>query len=129
MDRAATDSAEQFDCFFSAHVLEHVPSPEKSFNYAMALLKQGGLFVSFTPNGSAAHRAASRDWSKLWGEVHPNFIDDIFLDSSFKRSPRAAGSSPIDNASLPEFAELKQLNQLDGGELFFAARKIGNTWR
>ena len=51
MDLAATDRPDQFDCFFSAHVLEHVPSPAKSFNYAMRLLKRDGLFVSFTPNG------------------------------------------------------------------------------
>ena len=68
------------------------------------------------------------NWSKLWGEVHPNFIGDIFLDSSFKRSPRAVGSSPVINASLPEEAELTHLNKLDGVELFFAARKSGGTW-
>jgi len=128
MDRAVSDLVNRFDCFFSAHVLEHVPSPAKSFKYAMALLKPGGLFVSFTPNGSDAHRAASPNWSKLWGEVHPNFIDDKFLDSSFKRSPRAVGSSPVINASLPERAELRQLNQLRGGEIVFAAQKISETW-
>src|SRR5712692_1029772 len=79
MDRVATDLAFGFDCFFSAHVLEHVPSPMQSFNYAMRLLKRGGLFVSFTPNGSDGNRAANPNWSMAWGEVHPNFIDDIFL--------------------------------------------------
>jgi len=128
MDFAATDLANQFDCFFSAHVLEHVPSPAQSFKYAMLLLKRGGLFVTFTPNGSDAHRAASPYWSKLWGEVHPNFVDDIFLDRSFKCSPRAVGSSPVTNVSLPGQIELKRLNKLDGVELFFVARKNGDTW-
>ena len=128
MDHAANDFHGSFDCFFSAHVIEHVPSPAASFNYAMRLLKQGGLFVSFTPNGSDAHRANSPQWSKFWGEVHPNFIDDAFLDSSFKGSPRAVGSSPVSNASLPFQNELKRLNKLDGEELFFAAKKIKDTW-
>ena len=128
MDRTATDLAFTFDCFFSAHVLEHVPSPTQTLNYALRLLKRGGLFVSFTPNGSESHRAASHGWRKLWGEVHPNFIDDKFLDSSFKISPRVVGSSPVSNASLPERPELKRLDKVDRGELFFAARRSGDTW-
>jgi SAM-dependent methyltransferase len=128
MDHVATDFASHFDCFFSAHVLEHVPSPARSFNYAMRLLRRGGLFVSFTPNGSEGNRAAEPNWSKHWGEVHPNFIDDIFLDNSFKLSPRVVGSSPVSNASLPEKSELKRLDKVDRVELFFAARKTGDTW-
>jgi 2-polyprenyl-3-methyl-5-hydroxy-6-metoxy-1,4-benzoquinol methylase len=128
MDRVAADLAFHFDCFFSAHVLEHVPSPAQSLNYAMQLLKPGGLFVSFTPNGSEGNRAVEPNWSQHWGEVHPNFIDDTFLDSCFKFSPRAVGSSPVTDVSLPERPELKRLDKIDHGELFFAARKTGNTW-
>jgi 2-polyprenyl-3-methyl-5-hydroxy-6-metoxy-1,4-benzoquinol methylase len=119
-----------FDCFFSAHVLEHVPSPalSLSFSYALKLLKPNGLFVSFTPNGSAAHRARSPTWSKLWGEVHPNFIDDIFLDRSFRLSPRALGSSPVLDVALPAKGELNRLDDLQGDELFFVARKTGDSW-
>jgi len=128
MAQAVTDLEGQFDCFFSAHVVEHVPSPAAVFDYAMRLLKQGGIFVSFTPNGSASHRASSGTWSKLWGEVHPTFIDDVFLDYSFRGSPRAAGSSPIKNAMVPATIELSRLNQLEGSEIFFAARKIKDGW-
>jgi len=129
MDVAAADYPNHFDCFFSAHVLEHVPSPAKSFNYAIQLLKPNGLFVAFTPNGGDAHKTiAPHDWSLAWGEVHPQLIDDLFLDSSFKGSRCAIGSSPVINASLPEHTQLKRLNKLNGGELFFAARKRGDTW-
>jgi 2-polyprenyl-3-methyl-5-hydroxy-6-metoxy-1,4-benzoquinol methylase len=118
-----------FDCFFSAHVLEHIPAPAKAFDYAIRLLKRDGLFVSFTPNGSSAHRATSpNSWSKAWGEVHPNFIDEIFLDRSFERSRRIVGSSPVTNPSLPEQIQLKRVNKLDGGELFFCAQRSGDTW-
>ena len=128
MDKAAIDYAGHFDCFFSAHVIEHIPSPAQAFTYAMRLLKSGGLFVSFTPNGSQEHRSVSASWSALWGEVHPNYIDDVFLDSSFRGSPRSVGTTPVTNAFIPEKVQLKRLNKLDGGELFFAARKIGDTW-
>jgi 2-polyprenyl-3-methyl-5-hydroxy-6-metoxy-1,4-benzoquinol methylase len=128
MDCAALDLAARFDCFFSAHVLEHLPSIAQSFDYAMRLLKPHGLFVSFTPNGSESFRAASpSDWHTLWSEAHPNLIDDAFLDRSFQLSPRAVGSSPVSNASLPDKPQIRRLNKVDGCELFFAARKNGET--
>lgn len=129
MARGAAELAGTFDCFFSSHVIEHVPQPARAFQYAMRLLKPGGLFVSFTPNGSAPHRAVSPDWHRLWGEVHPNFIDIEFLDRGFGGSPRTAGSSPVADAALPELPILHPLNDLAGGELFFAARKVGPAWR
>jgi 2-polyprenyl-3-methyl-5-hydroxy-6-metoxy-1,4-benzoquinol methylase len=128
MDAAVTQNPGQFDCFFSAHVLEHLPSPNEAFASAVRLLRPGGLFVSFTPNGSAEHRAASRDWHSLWGQVHPNFIDDDFLDHSFAHSPRCVGSSPIVSAELPAGAGLVRVNGLENGELFFVARKVGDSW-
>lgn len=128
MERGAATLTGTVDCFFAAHVIEHVPSPAQAFDHAMRLLKPGGLFVSFTPNGSAGHRAASPAWSKLWGEVHPNFIDDAFLDHSFRSSPRVVGSSPVRKAGLPSSPGLVRLDDLAGGELFFAARKVGNAW-
>lgn len=130
MSRTLIDFAGQFDCFFSAHVMEHVPSPAHMLACAKELLKTNGLFVSFTPNGSNDCRSAFPDWSKLWGEVHPNFIDDMFLDRSFSRSPRCVGSSPVTNASVPsdEGNRLIRLNALSGAELFFAARKNGEPW-
>lgn len=130
MEAAVTNLALSFDCFFSAHVLEHLPSPAQSFAYAMRLLKVGGVFVSFTPNGSQRYRvAAPDDWNKLWGDVHPNFIDDVFLDRNFKLSPRALGSTPhLGNVSLPAKSELKLLDDLDRWELFFVAQKVGEAW-
>jgi 2-polyprenyl-3-methyl-5-hydroxy-6-metoxy-1,4-benzoquinol methylase len=119
----------QYQCFFSAHVLEHVPSPSEAFSHAHKLLCYGGVFVSFTPNGSEPFRsAAPADWHMAWGEVHPNFIDDIFLNRSFQNSPRAIGSSPVTNAGLPEMSTVTELDGLKNFELFFAARKTGPKW-
>jgi SAM-dependent methyltransferase len=128
MEHAAREMAASFDCFFSAHVIEHVPSPAKAFDYALRLLKPNGIFVSFTPNGSKEHRIASPQWSKLWGQVHPNFIDDVFLDKSFNKSPRGMGSTPVSAVSMPDNPVLNRLNDLQGGELLFIARKAAQTW-
>jgi 2-polyprenyl-3-methyl-5-hydroxy-6-metoxy-1,4-benzoquinol methylase len=131
MEQVIIDPAhhQSYDCFFSAHVLEHIPAPQCAFRYAHQLLKMGGIFVSFTPNGSVAcQKAEPSSWGKLWGEVHPNFIDDLFLDQSFGNSPRIFGSTPIESARLPARVEARRVNQLSGTELFFAARKAGNVW-
>ena len=74
-----------FDCFFSAHVLEHVPVPSKIINLAWRCLKPGGIFVAFFPNGNAAYRRnAPKSWRNMWGDVHPNFLDDQFFKAHFK---------------------------------------------
>lgn len=81
---------ESFDCFFSAHVLEHVPAPSKVIDLAWKCLKPGGAFVAFTPNGCDAYRQyAPRSWSNMWGEVHPNFLDDQFYARQFPNSRTA----------------------------------------
>jgi hypothetical protein len=115
----------QYDCFFSAHVIEHVPMPAKIFQYARKLLRTGGLFLAFTPNGSETHRIKSRDWMRSWGQVHPNLIDELFLNASFRNSPRAVGSSPVGKIKLPLNSDSIAVGPMDGSELVFAARYTG----
>lgn len=112
-----------FDCFFSSHVLEHVPSPSRVFGFAEVLLKRGGIFLSFTPNGSEAARRNHSKWDRWWGEVHPNLIDDRFLDRAFRHWPRVAGSSSVGEIEFPSKPVMRCFDQLGGPELFFAARK------
>jgi cyclopropane fatty-acyl-phospholipid synthase-like methyltransferase len=127
MDRCVEEAihAGQYDCFFSAHVIEHVTTPAKIFDYARKLLCKGGLFVAFTPNGSETYRVRSQDWIRLWGQVHPNLIDDIFLNASFRNSPRVVGSSPVKNITLPLDSQSIIVGPMDGSELVFAARSTG----
>ena len=119
--------AGRFDVFFSAHVLEHVPRPSSAIALAWTLLRDGGWFLSVTPNGSAPCRAAFPEWNMHWGAVHPNFIDDGFLRRAFARSPRlfASSASPADAIAgfvgAPE-AEMRA-DALDGPELTFLAQK------
>jgi 2-polyprenyl-3-methyl-5-hydroxy-6-metoxy-1,4-benzoquinol methylase len=115
---------ESFDCFFCAHVLEHVSCPRQVFRCLDSLLRPGGVFVSFTPNGSEAHRRRNPQWNKLWGEVHPNLIDDRFLRRSFGDWPRLLTSGPyiFEAIERPSSSEMI-LGSLDGHELMFAAVK------
>jgi 2-polyprenyl-3-methyl-5-hydroxy-6-metoxy-1,4-benzoquinol methylase len=97
--------AQSFDVFFSAHVLEHVPSPGKVIALAKALVKPGGLFVAFTPNGSAQHRAVNPiGWHTLWGKVHPNLLDECYYCAAFPGGRIHFDSSPADQARLEAFA-------------------------
>lgn len=127
--------AETFDCFFSSHVLEHVPQPSRAFALAFELLKPGGVFVSFTPNGSEACREADPSWSRLWGEVHPNFIDDTFFKTHFARSRGILTSSPLrqpeGGLTLERMQGIEPIGDLSGTELLFVAQKpeAARGWR
>ena len=63
----------QFDCFFSAHVLEHRSFTIEGIQLRNRLLKRDGLFVSFTPNGSESHRATSTKLEQKLGRSSSQF--------------------------------------------------------
>lgn len=115
-----------YDVFFSAHVLEHVPSVASVIALAHQVLRPGGLFVAFTPNGSAAHRARSpSSWHLLWGLVHTNFLDDAFYRARFSGRPYLLASAPY---RLGEFSEWRgqiapRILDLGGDELVAVFRK------
>lgn len=114
-----------FDCFFSAHVLEHVPSPSRVIKLARLALRPGGLFVAFTPNGSEAFRRADpRAWHLLWGQVHPNFIDDRFYRHALAANELYLDTSPAKLDLLQRFGkgERVQNPELSGSELLCVAR-------
>jgi 2-polyprenyl-3-methyl-5-hydroxy-6-metoxy-1,4-benzoquinol methylase len=114
-----------FDCFFSAHVLEHVPSPSRVIKLARLALRPGGLFVAFTPNGSEAFRRADpRAWHLLWGQVHPNFIDDRFYRNALAANELYLDTSPAKLDLLQRFGmgERVQNPELSGSELLCVAR-------
>ena len=117
----------RFDIFFSAHVLEHIPSPRNIFRMAHELLNKEGLFIAFTPNGSDAYKSKNyTSWHKTWGKVHPQFIDDIFYNTEFQSYPRVYASSPYDLDKL-RYIRLDDnsshyVDDLSGPELLFATK-------
>jgi 2-polyprenyl-3-methyl-5-hydroxy-6-metoxy-1,4-benzoquinol methylase len=69
----------KMDCFFSAHVIEHLPDPNIVFREAAKVLVPGGYFVCFCPNGSPNREKMDPNYHKLWGKVHPLHITAEFM--------------------------------------------------
>lgn len=85
------------DVFFSSHVLEHVPSIHAVISLARRKVRRGGLFVSFTPNGSEEYRIRNpRGWKKSWGRVHPNLVSAGFLKAVFEGHPLLLSGTPYE---------------------------------
>ena len=76
------DIDEEFDLFFSSHVIEHMHNPLEIKSWANKILCNNGVLLITCPNGSDQSRL-NKNWSKLWGEVHPNFISDEFICQNF----------------------------------------------
>jgi 2-polyprenyl-3-methyl-5-hydroxy-6-metoxy-1,4-benzoquinol methylase len=72
---------EPVDCFFSAHVMEHLPDPNVIWQIARSALKPKGLFVAFVPNGEplVEHLHGSNRYHKSWGQLHPLFLTSKHL--------------------------------------------------
>jgi len=115
-----------FDVFFSSHVLEHVPSPKNVIELALSVVKPGGVFIAFTPNGAAPHRAKEpAKWQKLWGLVHPNFLDDQYYRLQFAAYPYLLASDPYDLNAIKSWDASKQRQRvldLSGPELLCIVR-------
>lgn len=112
-----------YDVFFSAHVIEHVPSVAEMIQLARRLLKPGGLFVAFTPNGSSKYREQQPySWHKSWGSDHPQLLDERFAESAFGDDPLILTSSPHAAEYLDGWRRSgKRVGDLSGAELMVAA--------
>ncbi len=114
-----------FDVFFASHVLEHVPSPLDVLQCAVSLVRPGGWIVILAPNGSHHFRAKkAKDWDRLWGMVHPNFLDELFFQQIFAEGLLVC-STEYDLSLIESWAnspETVQITSLEGSELLAVAR-------
>jgi len=71
---------ESFDAIFAAHVLEHLPSLNGTFDSFFRLLKPNGLLLAFVPNcsGSNANRLGV-NWGPMCCEKHTTAFDPDFF--------------------------------------------------
>lgn len=67
------------DCFFSAHVIEHLADPNILFSEAARLLTPGGYFVCFCPNGNPDREGTDKNYHQIWGKVHPLLITPDYM--------------------------------------------------
>ncbi len=79
--------SDSIDCFFSAHVLEHLPDPNLLWHFAERVLSPNGVVVCFLPNGDSRLEAAygSKRYHRLWGQVHPLLVGPGAAASMAKR--------------------------------------------
>ena len=112
---------EQVDCFFSAHVIEHMPDPNILWKTASSTLKKSGVVALFAPNGEPEREKYSEAaYHQLWGEVHPLLLNAKALQAMAQRF-RFEGigySSPYDLAELRH----GDAGHLLGAELLFVAK-------
>src|SRR5579862_2819518 len=107
------------DAVFSSHVLEHVPSVHRVLSMTKEWVNANGLFIAFTPNGSAEFRRHNPgDFHKLWNRVHPNFLTEEFYQQVFEGLPLLLGSSPYNLDRLSQWGRKGRMAlALDGIEL------------
>jgi cyclopropane fatty-acyl-phospholipid synthase-like methyltransferase len=108
-------------CFFSAHVIEHLPDPSTMWEAVDQVLDTRGLLVCFTPNGSPS-RETEPGYHKLWGDVHPLLL----TPKALRKMARQYGFKPYVFSSpycLERIRLLKEDSDLDGTELALLASR------
>jgi SAM-dependent methyltransferase len=111
------------DCFFSAHVIEHLPSPNLLWDAALATLAPHGLIVSACPNGNPEREnVAGAHYHGLWGKVHPLYITPRYVLEATKRKRLRSllYSTPYD---FGEVAARREGASLVGDELLIVASR------
>ncbi len=119
---------DQNDIFYSSHVLEHVPAVKYSIELGTKLLRENGLLILITPNGSGEFKSMyPENFKKGWGLVHPNYLNANFYKNQFKNVPYYIGTS----GDLEQFNysaifdwyknKIQIVDNLKGGELLVIA--------
>ncbi len=120
--------SETFDFFFSAHVLEHLPEPKKTLDFALNIIKKGSYLLIFTPNGSLERK--NKDfyrWNKAWGLIHPNLIDEQFYKNIFSKQKYFITTSfEKDSSFLDKFLINNEnfCGKMDEEELLIIVKKV-----
>ncbi len=129
MTRPEVVASNSYDVFFSAHVIEHVPSVQQMVEVGLRVLKPGGMFVAFTPNGSLARKAVNpARWHSAWGFVHPQLIDDVYLAAQCRPCLATSAPHPLDRIKNWDRVSTV-VDRMEGEELMFALVKTGEPAR
>jgi SAM-dependent methyltransferase len=110
------------DCFFSSHVIEHLPNPNLMFDEADNVLRPGGFFVCYCPNGAVEReRRDPGDYHRNWNMVHPLMLTPDFLKREAGRrgfTQCAIFTSPV---SVDDVRAMRE-GDLAGDELLMIGR-------
>ena len=111
------------DCFFSSHVIEHLPNPRILFDAAEKALRPGGLLVCFAPNGAAERQKKnSGEYHQNWGKVHPLMLTPKFLKGEADR--RGFEQSFVFGSTVTAAdVQARRDGNLEGDEVLMLARR------
>ncbi len=110
----------EVDIFYSSHVIEHLSSIESMIELSKSILRKGGFFVAFCPNGSEDFKKSNPSkYHKSWGMVHPNSITSTFYSKIFNEEKYYIGSNPYDIEQINSWSENSSsfVSSLQGSEL------------
>lgn len=113
---------EKADCFFSAHVIEHMSNPLALWETVQKVLKPDGVVILITPNGEPSRECLlGNHYHQLWGRVHPILL----TVDSLTFMARRFGFVGLGYSSPYEFSKITTFvpGQLEGDELLFVARQ------
>ena len=116
----------RFDLLFSSHVIEHMQNPIILKDWIVKSLKDDGISLITCPNGSDSAKF-NKNWSQLWGEVHPNFISDRFLCKNFSDFQGTVfDESLLNEKDLASKLCNKEMSSMlpESSNLWFIAQKI-----
>jgi 2-polyprenyl-3-methyl-5-hydroxy-6-metoxy-1,4-benzoquinol methylase len=111
-----------FDVVYSCHVIEHIANLSSVVTLAKRILKPGGLFIAFTPNGSDERRQTNpSSWIKQWGHVHPLYLDKEFYVNAFSDKKIFLASPPYENIKHWDRAS-NHIGDVSGSEILIIAQ-------
>lgn len=111
-----------FDVIYSAHVLEHIPSPRSSFQNFQRLLKPGGTLFIYVPNcaGSAAKRLGIH-WPTMINEKHVLALTAEFFQRNL---PSYGFTLRFSSSPYSEFPRIYGVDDsLEGEELLVVGKR------
>ncbi|MGA9995547.1 MAG: class I SAM-dependent methyltransferase [Pyrinomonadaceae bacterium] len=113
---------EPVDCFFSSHVIEHLPDPNILWETASRVLKPSGIVYLLMPNGEPHRELSEAGYHSVWGEVHPLLLNSEALQhmASRHKFKGACYSTPYDESLIRAGKSAVELN---GDGLLFIARR------
>jgi len=112
---------ERVKCFFSAHVIEHLPDPNAFWNIANQVLRSDGFVVCFAPNGEPHLERIRSGYDHLWGQVHPLLLNHRALESMARHYGFSSSvfSSPYSDHAIRQ----RNTGTWNGEELLLVARR------
>lgn len=117
------------DCFFSSHVIEHLPDPNILFDEAQHALKPDGIFVCFCPNGATEREQehGRQIYDDHWGAIHPLMVTPNFMRHETLKRRRFASCNVFSYPFNPAEVRDRRDGKLDGSELLTVAYLGGNN--